>query len=582
MRARKAFIFTADAVLAFYLITIILSILMLLSYSPRLYTEQSEAIVKDTMVALSSIKLRDVAGNPQYAYTNRLLNAKSNSLSLWPMFERTIDHNISLASVYPASNSTWMKYQVGPAGAITGMHTTPIVYYGKIIIASENGTYAYDENTGLPLWPTLPIQADSTPTTYSGRIIIGSLNGTLYALDERGQIIWNSTFSSPIVSSPLVHNGKVFVCFTNGSVMSFDVESGTPMNFSFTAPSSNVPISNITSSPAVYNKEIFIYSTNYTNDKAYITSIDEDSGAVLWNYSYYLGLVNKDLFVDPSPTVSNGMLYFSDEYEVIAMNATTGFTLWTYQSLGLKFTSSPAIDGTSLIIGCAMSTGLQGICIIDTATQSFNAINVGALVYSTPVVVNDSVIIASITPITNIGTVMVVNKQDLVVFSFLQPLWSYQIGQPIYSSPAVVNGRIYIGADDGNVTSFGNCSLWDDNMSVIDSIVAFWSINRTDCSRAIAKEFLDSALPQNYGFELVIKPATGSGLVCNRFGAAWCYYCNATQSTEWDSIYTNDCNQTKYQRFLIRDSRYISGVSEKGSTIYYAQNPIEIELRIWN
>ncbi|HXU78075.1 MAG TPA: PQQ-binding-like beta-propeller repeat protein, partial [Methylomirabilota bacterium] len=34
-------------------------------------------------------------------------------------------------------------------------------------------------------------------------------------------------------------------------------------------------------------------------------------------------------------------------------------------------------------------------------------------------------------------------------------LWSYDIGQPVESSPAITDGRVVIGADDGNVYCFG-------------------------------------------------------------------------------------------------------------------------------
>jgi outer membrane protein assembly factor BamB len=33
-------------------------------------------------------------------------------------------------------------------------------------------------------------------------------------------------------------------------------------------------------------------------------------------------------------------------------------------------------------------------------------------------------------------------------------IWNYEIGQGITSSPAVVNGKIVIGSDDGNVYAF--------------------------------------------------------------------------------------------------------------------------------
>jgi hypothetical protein len=37
-----------------------------------------------------------------------------------------------------------------------------------------------------------------------------------------------------------------------------------------------------------------------------------------------------------------------------------------------------------------------------------------------------------------------------------QRQWAYDIGQPITSSPAVVDGMIVVGADDGRVYAFGH------------------------------------------------------------------------------------------------------------------------------
>jgi outer membrane protein assembly factor BamB len=34
-------------------------------------------------------------------------------------------------------------------------------------------------------------------------------------------------------------------------------------------------------------------------------------------------------------------------------------------------------------------------------------------------------------------------------------LWSYEIGKPLTASPAVANGMIIIGSEDGSVYAFG-------------------------------------------------------------------------------------------------------------------------------
>jgi outer membrane protein assembly factor BamB len=34
-------------------------------------------------------------------------------------------------------------------------------------------------------------------------------------------------------------------------------------------------------------------------------------------------------------------------------------------------------------------------------------------------------------------------------------LWNYEVGQPVGSSPAVVDGRVIVGSEDGSVYCFG-------------------------------------------------------------------------------------------------------------------------------
>jgi len=57
------------------------------------------------------------------------------------------------------------------------------------------------------------------------------------------------------------------------------------------------------------------------------------------------------------------------------------------------------------------------------------------------------------------GDKVVVGSDDgrLYVVSLTtgKELWSYEIGQPIESSPAVADGKIIVGCNDGSVYCFG-------------------------------------------------------------------------------------------------------------------------------
>jgi outer membrane protein assembly factor BamB len=57
------------------------------------------------------------------------------------------------------------------------------------------------------------------------------------------------------------------------------------------------------------------------------------------------------------------------------------------------------------------------------------------------------------------GDKVVVGSDDgrlyLVSLAAGKQLWSYEIGQPVSSSPAVADGRVVVGSEDGSVYCFG-------------------------------------------------------------------------------------------------------------------------------
>ena len=54
---------------------------------------------------------------------------------------------------------------------------------------------------------------------------------------------------------------------------------------------------------------------------------------------------------------------------------------------------------------------------------------------------------------------MIVNSNDerlyVIALKDGRELWNYEIGQPVASSPAVLEGKIIVGSEDGRVYCFG-------------------------------------------------------------------------------------------------------------------------------
>jgi eukaryotic-like serine/threonine-protein kinase len=103
----------------------------------------------------------------------------------------------------------------------------------------------------------------------------------------------------------------------------------------------------VRSSPTVANGVVYFGSDDYN-----LYALNATTGAKLWNYTtggevhYTTGDE-----VRSSPTVANGVVYFgSDDYNLYALNATTGAKLWNYTTGG-EVRSSPAIANGVVYFG---------------------------------------------------------------------------------------------------------------------------------------------------------------------------------------------------------------------------------------
>ncbi|MFB0523671.1 MAG: PQQ-binding-like beta-propeller repeat protein, partial [Candidatus Bathyarchaeia archaeon] len=114
--------------------------------------------------------------------------------------------------------------------------------------------------------------------------------------------------------------------------------------------------------------------------------------ALLWNSTIGYGVLS-------CPAVSGGLVYIgSYDYNVSALNATTGEKIWNYPTSG-QVISSPAVSGGVVYIG-----------------SSYNDHHVYALNATTGA-----------------------------------QIWNYTTGSNVWSSPAVCGGVVYVGSVDSRV-----------------------------------------------------------------------------------------------------------------------------------
>jgi len=191
---------------------------------------------------------------------------------------------------------------------------------------------------------------------------------------------------------------------------------------------------------------------------------------LLWNYTTGGGVLS-------SPAIVNGVVYIaSADDNVYALNAATGHKLWNYTMGGDPGVSSPAIVGGKVYIGSEIPAGSNGfvgvVYALDAATGAklwnYTTGNYYNYVDSSPAVVDGVVYIGSSVglavsltspaPSTIIlGTVYALNAING------DKLWNFTTDSSVDSSPAVASGVVYVGSEDGYVyalNSTNGVQLW--------------------------------------------------------------------------------------------------------------------------
>jgi outer membrane protein assembly factor BamB len=308
---------------------------------------------------------------------------------------------------------------------------SPIVVAGMAYVATWDGLYKLDANTGALRWKfsLFPELLSSDPAVANGILYIGTFDEGIYALDaDTGVTLWSNACGRGycrVFSSPAVANGMVYFDDAEDNsgdgVYALDAKTGKLLWFS--------PTNSSFSSPAVANGVVYVGS-----DDSNLYALDAFTGVKLWSYA--TGWV-----VRTSPAVANGVVYFgSDDKNVYALNATTGAKLWSYATNGYV-EGSPAVANGVVYFGSDDGNlyalnAYTGDLLWSYATGNY--------VYN-PTIANGVVYVGSAYP----DAVYALNATTGTL------LWSYATGGWVASDPAVVNGVVYISSyNDGLIYAF--------------------------------------------------------------------------------------------------------------------------------
>jgi eukaryotic-like serine/threonine-protein kinase len=342
--------------------------------------------------------------------------------------DRTLNYLIA------AGQTNWIQtaWHFNPGAPL---ETSPAVVDGVAYVADTAGSlYALDTFNGGLLWNfTLASHAsiEGSPAVDLGRglVFIGAGDGTVDAVHlSNGTLAWSTSVGGNVFA-PVLGNGEVYVTTSAGTVAALSETHGTS-TWSVTLASS------VASAPAV-NLSVDLLAVGESNGK--VVALNTTSGATLWSYT-------TGGAVTASPTVSVGSVFVgsADHYEY-ALNQNTGALLWSFNTGGVvadtgALSDQHTVNGVlELIVGTSAGR-LFGLQASNGAKLFTN--HIGSAVIGVAAMDGIAVLESSNGNLTAVRTY----EDDTT--------WTYQTSAGLDTAPAMVDGTVYVSAEDGNLYAF--------------------------------------------------------------------------------------------------------------------------------
>jgi outer membrane protein assembly factor BamB len=369
---------------------------------------------------------------------------------LWPSFQAN-GHNLGVIDVSgPETNSVEWIFDT----KTKELAASPAIVQDRVAINNWGGTFYLDKD-GLLVWQNSEVKGAYSPVIGYDNVLVGGKDGYLYSLNKtNGEINWKTQITqnpglSGVAAPPKIVKGKVYVGsydFTGGAgyLYCLDEKTGAVLW-------KNTTLSSVYfSSPAVGNDKVYIGTMGLYNSSGLdwkepygVFCFDSETGRRIWSFSV-------DGSVGSSPTIVDGKLIFtSKDGYLYCLNIEEGNLIWK-KNIGSSV-SSPAVYENTIFVGSGEMNGEGMFYSLDPDGNILWEFEPNGAVQSSPAVAGDYVYFAS--NVKN-GTIYCLNREDGNL------VWQYKPWPEEYiiSSPAVVDGRLYIASDNGRLYCFGGKS----------------------------------------------------------------------------------------------------------------------------
>lgn len=326
--------------------------------------------------------------------------------------------------------------------------SSPAIKSGVIYFGAGSRLYAVNAETGTFRWcypatESLTSTIRTSPVVGDGMVYFGAGDGRLYAIStDDGSLVWSFVTRSNITSSPVLVGDILYFGSDDRKLYALDAKTGA-MDW----PGGFRTNDGIASSPAVAGGLVYFLSTDTV-----LYAASTVSGQMSW--ATRIGSGSRHT----TPIVADNTVYLAAGNMLYALQSKSSRIKWSATMPG-EITTTPAV--AKGIIYFAFKDGKSSkFCALTNAGKLKwkDPVEIGAPSYSSPIVVDDTVIITA-----NKGIILALDTETG------QTKWKYTVmpsileyGSQRYkyryvnlvAAPVVANGTLYVLADDGALHAF--------------------------------------------------------------------------------------------------------------------------------
>ena len=261
--------------------------------------------------------------------------------------------------------------------------TSPTINQGKLFVPFLNGfVRSFDVNNGKMLWETqLPQPITGHLTFADGKLFIPA-SQSLFALNEKGEVIWQRKLGGNLESRPLIKGKNLYIGAWDKNLYAINIENGEIIWQKEQARSRYY--SPATCSPILWgNKLILTQPYDNSAKRGGLLALD-DKGELIWQVDGNFGY--------STPVIDGDRLYIASMEGNLYCVSPEGKVLWKTNLANPCFNSRPVIKGENIYI---VSFNDVLLCVDKKSGKIVNkrALAKDSCCTSTPVIVEDSIIV---------------------------------------------------------------------------------------------------------------------------------------------------------------------------------------------